>query len=1080
MVQQRFGPSAMLAHRPDVLHSGTVIAAAMPLPPQQLAGVPWRAAPAPTMIVLHTLGAVAIRVGTRKVLPSATRAFGALFFLTLERGRAIPRGELQALLFPNQRDDAAAHNLRQLLYRVRNLGAPVRAVDAGVVLTPDEVRDDYSTLCAGTALTPNAVRAVTEGILPGYAPTFSKPFTRWVERQRTRIQNAVLGRFASELADLRAAGRWRDIEPIARACLALDPLNEEATLALAEFMALNGQKANAVRLLDGYLEEVTPYGKDLRVPAHVLRTRISEHVPNDGFPKLGSGPFVGRDAEMAELWRHYRAAKQGTPAAVVIHGEAGIGKTRLGTEFLRAAALDGATCLKAECASHDIRRPLGVFVDLVPKLLAAPGGLGVAPSAMRQLQKLTQPELAADRGDLEADPQHLFNVIVAAVTDLVDAVSEENPVVILVDDAHFMDPASAELTFALVTSPSSRRCAFALTSRTKLSLARDASEPDAVNWLRLRPLDEKASRSLFSSLARTMTSNADSAAATDRLALAAGNPLFLRSLLMEPATVEGGALPVSLTALLTQRVQRLTDATLRAFVAAVLLGKHCRLDRLTRLAGLGEGELLQAIQTLENQGFLEADGADIRSAHPLLSQTALAEFPPVTMRLMHSTAAMVLEAEAQPRHNIGMLWDAAEHWHQAGATDKAIELLRSCAEYCRDIGQPEVSCDLLERATAISPTREQPALLRQLVEAARVAEDFPLVIDAVRRHRTLTHGSPAARVHDDLELDVTQAQRFSGLSVVEQVPYLQRCVAERHAPPTHRLRAACQLLAGHELNLDMPGSFETFKQLSAIQCESPTEFLYRNRAVMLHCVFVGDLKAAISAATTLLKLSDKAPSPTVGVRLTVEAALSLFRSGECDHAIDVLRHAFTRGRELGMLSSLIDASSMLAWMHRALQDDFNADEWDATSDRLYREYKPRRGRISHYLSNKVEFAIDEGRPAIAQRWLEEAGARYSEISTPRSKILALAFSLRIHQLENAPPESTAPIRDLAEAHELGKRCGLHDNYVEAYWHELHRSGRAADAANMLRAYLETDRCDGFPPARSLRALAPWYGATAAS
>ncbi len=1029
------------------------------------------------MIVLHTLGAVAIRVGTRKVLPSATRAFGALFFLTVERGRAIPRSELQSLLFPDQRDTTAAHNLRQLLYRVRGLGAPVAAMDTGIVLAADRVRDDYSSLCDGQQLTPDTVKAVADGVLPGYAPTFSRPFTQWVERQRARIQNAVLRRFTVELSDLRGAGRWRDIEPIARACLALDPLNEEATLALAESMALNGQKANSVQLLDGYLEEVAPYGKDLRVPAHVLRTRISEHVPDDGFRRVGAGPFLGRDTEMAELWRRYRASKRGEPGAVVIHGEAGLGKTRLGTEFLKAAALDGATCVKAECAPHDIRRPLGVYVDLVPKLLAAPGGLGVAPSAMKQLQRLTQPALASKPSDMDADPQHLFNIIVGAVTDLVDAVSDEQPVVILVDDAHFMDPASADLTFALVARGSSRRCTFALTSRTKLAVADDPVDGDAVSWMRLRPLDEQASRHLFSSLAQSLIPKPDATAATDRLELAGGNPLFMRWLLMEGPTPERSSLPVSLTDLLTQRVKRLTDTTLRAFVAAVLLGKHCRVDRLTRLAGLNEGQLLTSIQSLENQGFLEADGADIRSAHPLLSQAALTEFPPVTMRLMHSTAAMLLQADAEPGHNIGMLWDSAEHWHQAGATEKAIELLQSCAGYCVQIGQPAIACDLLQRATAIGPPADQPSLLEQLVDAARVAEKYPMVVDAVRRHRTLTHGDPLARAHDELELDAIQAARFSGVSIVEQMPSLRQCVAEPHATPTHRLRAACQLLAAHDLNLDLPGSVATFTELAEIRCKTTTDQVHLRRAELLHYAFAADFAHAIRAADSLLALVDRAPSPMLGVRITVEAAISLFRCGECDRGIAALIGAFENGRELGMLSSLIDASSMLAWMYRVLQDRPNHERWDTTSDRLFQQHAPRRGRISHYLSNKIEFAIEGNRPSEARKWLEEANARYSEISTPRSKTLAIAYWVRVHQMEGAPPESVAGFSELAIEHERGRRCGLHDNFVEAYWHELRRSGRSAEASAMLTSYIAVDRLDGFPLGRGLQAIAAQEGLT---
>ncbi|HUX34224.1 MAG TPA: hypothetical protein VMV51_10185, partial [Gemmatimonadaceae bacterium] len=67
------------------------------------------------MIFLHTLGVVAIRVGARRVLPRTARAFASLIYLGLERGRRVPRGELQELLFPGQGARTAAHNLRQLL-----------------------------------------------------------------------------------------------------------------------------------------------------------------------------------------------------------------------------------------------------------------------------------------------------------------------------------------------------------------------------------------------------------------------------------------------------------------------------------------------------------------------------------------------------------------------------------------------------------------------------------------------------------------------------------------------------------------------------------------------------------------------------------------------------------------------------------------------------------------------------------------------------------------------------------------------------------------------------------------------------
>ncbi len=90
------------------------------------------------MIVLYTLGTTAIRVGGRNVLPSATQAFSALFFLAVERRRQVPRRELQSLLFPGQADRSASHNLRQLLYRIRGLGAPLATTNDTIGLPAAE------------------------------------------------------------------------------------------------------------------------------------------------------------------------------------------------------------------------------------------------------------------------------------------------------------------------------------------------------------------------------------------------------------------------------------------------------------------------------------------------------------------------------------------------------------------------------------------------------------------------------------------------------------------------------------------------------------------------------------------------------------------------------------------------------------------------------------------------------------------------------------------------------------------------------------------------------------------------------
>src|SRR5215210_747321 len=86
------------------------------------------------MIYLHTLGDSLIKVGEKDVRPASPLVFAALLYLGTERGRRVSRAALQELLFPETDERSGAHSLRQLLYKLRQLGAPVDADAATVVV----------------------------------------------------------------------------------------------------------------------------------------------------------------------------------------------------------------------------------------------------------------------------------------------------------------------------------------------------------------------------------------------------------------------------------------------------------------------------------------------------------------------------------------------------------------------------------------------------------------------------------------------------------------------------------------------------------------------------------------------------------------------------------------------------------------------------------------------------------------------------------------------------------------------------------------------------------------------------------
>ncbi len=134
------------------------------------------------MIVVRTLGAAEIAVGDHLLKPTSTKKFALLLYLAAERGRHTTRAALQDLLFPDLPEKNARHALRELVYQLRQLGAPLEADNDGVGLPSEAVRSDYGEVMEAGKLTNDQVRAVEGGSLPGYAPGHSGDIRTFLKR----------------------------------------------------------------------------------------------------------------------------------------------------------------------------------------------------------------------------------------------------------------------------------------------------------------------------------------------------------------------------------------------------------------------------------------------------------------------------------------------------------------------------------------------------------------------------------------------------------------------------------------------------------------------------------------------------------------------------------------------------------------------------------------------------------------------------------------------------------------------------------------------------------------------------------
>jgi DNA-binding CsgD family transcriptional regulator len=410
---------------------------------------------------------------------------------------------------------------------------------------------------------------------------------------------------------------------------------------------------------------------------------------------------IGRAAELRALAAFAREIEDGS-AVLVLEGDAGVGKTTLWRAALDSAGERGWRVLAARPASAEASLALAGLGDLLADALD--DVLEVLPSPQAEALRVA---LLLERPRAPLDARLLGVSTVSALR----ALQAAGPVVLAVDDAQWLDDASARvLAFAW------RRVAGA---RVGLLLARRTGEPLPVGLAELEPLE----RLVVGPLALDETHRL----LRDRLgvvfplpalrrvhSVSGGNPFFAlevgRRYDADRAALAMGRappLPERLLQLVVSRLAALPRDT-REGLAAVAALSHPTPALATRFAGDDD-----ALGPALSEHILELDGDLLRFAHPLLAAAAYEGVEPLLRRRLHRRLAALVDDE-----------------------DERARLLALAAE-----GPDEEVAGALERAAARAQVRGLGATAAQLCEQARSLT--PAVAGAARDSRALA----AARYH---------------------------------------------------------------------------------------------------------------------------------------------------------------------------------------------------------------------------------------------------------------------------------------------------------------------------------------------
>jgi DNA-binding CsgD family transcriptional regulator/tetratricopeptide (TPR) repeat protein len=369
--------------------------------------------------------------------------------------------------------------------------------------------------------------------------------------------------------------------------------------------------------------------------------------------------LVGREREMARFTALVEAARNGTAGCVVVRGEPGIGKSVLIDEAV--AAVGEATVLRTQ----------GLEVE--------------APLAFAALHRLLRP-LDRLRGQLPGPQARALRVafgeedgtsvepflIGVATLSLLTAAAEESLVVCVVDDAHWLDAATAAALLFSARRLGADRVAMVFAAREGEWAGFD---PQGLAEIVLTGLDDQASRALLAD----RWGEAPAIAVTDRLiAETRGNPLALVELPSEltPSQLQGTSeLPAQLH--LTDRVEQVfldRSRRLPATVQSVLLlaaaddtGDLDTIRRASNRLGLPEAALPEAVAS----GLLVSDATSCSVRHPLVRSAIYQAATASERRQVHLALAEVLAGSGDPDR---------ETWHRAFAAEGPDQSLVSALE----------------------------------------------------------------------------------------------------------------------------------------------------------------------------------------------------------------------------------------------------------------------------------------------------------------------------------------------------------------------------------------------------------------
>jgi DNA-binding CsgD family transcriptional regulator/tetratricopeptide (TPR) repeat protein len=401
----------------------------------------------------------------------------------------------------------------------------------------------------------------------------------------------------------------------------------------------------------------------------------------------GRTVLVGRDPEIRLLHAAAERVLAGSRSAVVIDGDAGIGKSSLVAEFLadlERPVADRWQVVHVQFAEPDTERPLVSVIDGLQTLIRNLQSSNVAvPAELFDAVDRFRNSSRVDRTDDTQSGERIVSLVVDGLSEL----GERWPLLVAFDDVQWIDDVSARVLWNLARSQREGKllllaCARP-TSRESVVTLRRALDALGVVTATLSPLSKEDSETLALRSVEMVGANI-----RDLLRDAGGNPFFITELLRGLDVVrglefEGGsdAIPSSLRRIVMGRLLALPETSMNLLLDAALLGESFEVTDLCLVHSLDAAEVVFQLDVALKEQILVGTGDRLRFRHALV-QTIVAESRADPIRRVRHRE--IAERLAQGNRTATQI--AEHHWKSHPyQSDRARACLRQASKEVRTL-----------------------------------------------------------------------------------------------------------------------------------------------------------------------------------------------------------------------------------------------------------------------------------------------------------------------------------------------------------------------------------------------------------